>query len=757
LKPERLIALPTTGVSFDLETHQVQPGLVAPPIVCGSVGWREGGKYTGRILDVPTARDLYRKLLRDPTRIIVGANIAYDNICLIVDAARNGDDWEELVQLVFQAYQDHRFFDVLIVQALDGIAKGNLGQHPKTLKDLTNEEGKPTKRYNLYNVTEIQTGRDTAKALGRWRRSYALLENIPIEQWPLDALQYPVDDACNTLECADLQLQNCENLHDVAFQCYTDFCLKLGAAWSFVTDKAAVDALEASATQGRPEAAKQFLAAGFIREGKEKDYSENQSVVRRATALAFGCGGQCPVCLGVGQVGTTSKCTRCKVSAGVDPKGGPCSKCNGVGRVPAKKGKNCVACGATGLDTKSAPVPLTDPSDKFPEGQIQIGRDALIESGDDLLIEYAEFKELDKLGSTYIPFLRGGHDEQGNPRPVKLSPNALVDTGRTSYGVEHQLPRGMGVRECIVARAGQVFYSVDWGGVELVTHAQSCLWLLGHSRLAEVINQHGAGAVHAAFGAKLAGIPFEQFDKKKHGAYRQCAKAANFGFPGGMGSVKLVLQQRKQGPDTTGPDGRVYKGLRFCILIGGAQRCGEVKVTEWKERPTTPVCRRCVEVAEDLRNEWFEQWPENREYFRFVADLVDRNGYVISHIDKRKRGGVWFTNACNGFFQSLAAYAAKLSLQRVSVEQWCDRQSVMYGARNIYLVHDELFGTCRKEVGHEVAHRVSDVMVSTLREVCPDIKNVEAPPALMERWYKSAEPVYVDGRLVPWEPEAKHG
>jgi DNA polymerase-1 len=675
---------------------------------------------------------------------------------MIVDAWRNGGDWEELVRLIFQAYEDHRFFDVLIAQALDGIAKGTLGLHPKTLKDLTNENGEPTRRYNLYNVTEIQTGRDTAKALGRWRNSYALLEGIPIEQWPLDALQYPVDDACNTREVADLQLTNCENLHDVAFQCYTDFCLKLGAAWSFVTDKAAVDALEAKTLDGRVEDAQPFLAAGFIREGKEKDYSENQGTVRRATALAYGCGGQCQICLGTGMVGTTSKCTRCKASPGVDPKGGTCTKCNGCGRVPAKKGKNCVACGATGLDIKSAPVPMTDPSDKFPQGQIQIGRDALIESGDDQLIEYAEFKELDKLGSTYIPWLRGGHDEDGNPRPIRLSPNALVDTGRTSYGVEHQLPRGMGVRECIRARDGWVFYSVDWGGVELVTHAQSCLWLLGHSRLAEVINQHGAGAVHAAFGAKLAGIPFEQFDKKKHGAYRQCAKAANFGFPGGMGAVKLVLQQRKGGPDTTGPDGRVYKGLRFCILIGGSDRCGVEKITEWKERPTTPVCKRCVEVADKLRDEWFEQWPENREYFRFVFELVDRNGHVVSHVDKRKRGGVWFTNACNGFFQSLAAYAAKLSLQRVSKEQWCDRQSAMYGARNIYVVHDELFGTCRKEVGHEVAHRVSEIMIATLREVCPDIRNVEAPPALMARWFKEAEAVYgPDGRLVPWEPEVK--
>jgi hypothetical protein len=42
-------------------------------------------------------------------------------------------------------------------------------------------------------------------------------------------------------------------------------------------------------------------------------------------------------------------------------------------------------------------------------------------------------------------------------------------------------------------------------------------------------------------------------------------------------------------------------------------------------------------------------------------------------------------------------------------------------------------------------------MVESMKVYTPDVA-IEAPPALMRRWYKGADPVYRDGRLVPWEP-----
>lgn len=349
--------------------------------------------------------------------------------------------------------------------------------------------------------------------------------------------------------------------------------------------------------------------------------------------------------------------------------------------------------------------------------------------------------------------------------PLTLRPKILVDTGRAAYGdVVHQLPRAGGVRECIVPRPGKVLASIDYGGLELVTHAQSCLWILGWSRLAEALN---AGVkVHDALGAQMVGQDYASFCKRvKSGDkaaknVRQAAKPANFGFPGGMGAVKLVLQQRKQGPDTTGPDGRVYKGLRFCLLIGGESVCGHSKVTEWKKRNISPTCKRCIECAEDIRHKWFETWPENREYFEFVTDVVENGqrlpdgtrlnpGQMIQHKSGRIRGGVEFNACANGYFQGLAGDGAKLALTRVFREQYDStfrlpngEPSPLYGSRTILFAHDELVPEGDEVTSHLWAPRISTVMIESMREFTPDVA-VTAPPATMRRWWKGAEPTYV--------------
>jgi DNA polymerase I-like protein with 3'-5' exonuclease and polymerase domains len=65
--------------------------------------------------------------------------------------------------------------------------------------------------------------------------------------------------------------------------------------------------------------------------------------------------------------------------------------------------------------------------------------------------------------------------------------------------------------------------------------------------------------------------------------------------------------------------------------------------------------------------------------------------------------------------------------------------------------HDELILEMPEEKAHEAALRQVEVMVASMKEYVPDVR-VSAEPALMRRWYKDAAPVYVDGRLVPWEP-----
>lgn len=385
--------------------------------------------------------------------------------------------------------------------------------------------------------------------------------------------------------------------------------------------------------------------------------------------------------------------------------------------------------------------------------------------------------------------------------PITLRPNVLLDTGRASYGdVIQQLPRTGGIRECFVARPGKVLVSCDYGGLELATHAQNCLFIVGFSRLAEALNR--GIKVHDALAATFLGVSYDEFAaglrgdrgkdiQKLYKAVRQAVKPANFGFPGGMGEVKLVQQQRKQGPDTVAADGKKYKGLRFCILLG-AKRCGEDehgnsnKITEYKRKAITPTCSACIAVAKDIREKWFVQWPENKPYFDFVSDCADNGqpikrdgrefrlaaGQVMQHTSHRLRTVIEspFCALANGFFQGLAADGAKLALTRVSRECYDStyrmpngERSPLYGCRIILFAHDELIVEGPEETAHIWAPRISVVMVESMREYTPDVA-VDAPPAIMRRWWKGAEPTYIDqitrkitqkpkpgDILIPWD------
>jgi DNA polymerase-1 len=314
-----------------------------------------------------------------------------------------------------------------------------------------------------------------------------------------------------------------------------------------------------------------------------------------------------------------------------------------------------------------------------------------------------------------------------------------------------------------------LFGSVDYSGIELCTLAQVCLWTVGYSKMADIINETGdPGGLHAAFGANMLGKPVDEFKKLvKSGDrlakdYRQAAKAANFGFPGGMGAAKLVLAKRKKNEGTTvAPDGTRYAGIRFCVLTGGAEHCGVEKVTEWKGRACPPVCRACCVQAEMLRNRWLDTFPEMRAYFEFVSRVADTSGEVrLAGLPYQKpehylkgslRGGVEFTDGANGHFQELAALLMKDALWRVTRACYVERGSVLYRTTRVPLcVHDEMFVETLAAAAHLTVPEVVRMMEASGRRIVPGVLT-KAEPAISRRWLKAMEPYYVDGKLAPWE------
>lgn len=349
---------------------------------------------------------------------------------------------------------------------------------------------------------------------------------------------------------------------------------------------------------------------------------------------------------------------------------------------------------------------------RTPSGLVQVNEGSCVASNDTLLLAYNRFSKLQTLMSKDCAIL-----EQGAKDPIHTHFNVLVNTGRTSSSRPNmQNPRREpGVRECFIPRPGYVFASADYEAAELHTLAQVCLTLFGVSTLGKQLNQ-GIDP-HLAFASQLLQIPYEaavagkKSGDKKVSETRQMAKAANFGFPGGMG------------PKTF----RDYaRGYGFVLSL---------------------------DEAANLRNKWLASFPEMSRYFKYIATLCGKSGLAnITHLcTKRRRGLVHFTAACNSFFQGLAADGAKRALFKTQRHCQIISDSPLFGSHVVNFLHDEIMLEVPEAKAHEAALKLAEVMEQEFNHFVPDVP-VRASPQLMRCWSKDAKPVFDSrSRLIPWE------
>ena len=307
-----------------------------------------------------------------------------------------------------------------------------------------------------------------------------------------------------------------------------------------------------------------------------------------------------------------------------------------------------------------------------------------------------EIKKTEKL----LSYLDSYQDAADAGLPIHPRVNVLLNTGRTSMSKPNlqQLPRKGKLRELFVARPGTVFANADLGTAELRSLGQACLDTVGYSRMAELFQRDPRADPHQAFADAMRGE-------------RQHAKAANFGFPGGMGAQKFIDAQRQVGGQYT------------------------------------------LEEAQRLKTAYMMQWPEMRDYFAWVTRVCDGSGEVTLPVSGRTRGKVTFCNGANTGFQGRTADVAKYWCYLIVKESLTCKTSPLWGCRLVNFIHDEVIVECPESYAHEAALRVCQLAEIAGSYHVPDVPTV-SDPALMRRWYKGAEAVYDGERLVPWQPES---
>lgn len=777
-------------IAFDSETWRIEPGIAAPRGVIGS--WYDG--TTGgmdRFRPLPECEypaKVYEKLFEIlvSDEVISGANIAYDfGVALTT--------WPQLIDAVFAKYERGQVWEIFVGAALDAVFHGHLfkersGAPMRSRDPLGVPFGKVRERYALDLLSWQWLNIPDAKENDEYKLLYRELEQIPIKLWPKKAREYPIDDARHTWHIAAKQMAVAENCGPIVrwkpgtsklvpvvshsqqtHQARAAFAMHLASVWGMRTNGPDVEKLAASIELRLADKIKALKYGGTVevdteagtkekltvrggllhgppdltkpKSKRKEEGAENIPEIKRRIVRAYTPGEvtQCPTCEGTGKI----KSPRSKQPV-------TCARyfqfADGTWSDHNEAEKTCDGTGLKISDT----VPRSD------GGGIKRDRDTCEESGDPDLELLAEIGPYETIRDRFIPWLL-----EGAQRPLNVRPNVIVETIRASYdGIIQTLPRKGGVRECVEARPGWVFCSVDYNALELSTLAQACLWIVGYSELANSIN---AGKdQHTQLAAEMTNSSYEDLLRRVKAEdplavdFRQAAKAGNFGFGGLMGAAKFALTQRKQ------------NGLRMCRLMGRepAEGCGSKKIYEWKRRPCPPLCEACVLASEDLRKAWKDTWHEVNDYFKFSCDLPGMHdeareddeqprGRIISPGSGYIRSNITASSAANHSFQHLAAMGAKHALWNVTKECFTDRNSPLYGSHVVLFLHDELIVEMREEVAHEAAYRMADVMVSSMREFVPDVR-VSAEPALMRRWYKGAKTVKdSNGRLTVWEPTKK--
>ena len=265
---------------------------------------------------------------------------------------------------------------------------------------------------------------------------------------------------------------------------------------------------------------------------------------------------------------------------------------------------------------------------------------------------YLKFIELEKEST----FIRDLNNEKIHPRY-----NYLVNTGRTSCSKPNfqQLPREGEIRNCFVSNNNAVFIITDYSAIELCSLAQVTYSRYGHSKMRELINE--GRDLHRYYASVLHGITEEEVTKQQ----RQEAKAANFGFPGGLGIETFI---------------KFSHGYGLTLSIDKAQQ---------------------------MKDAWFRAFPEVQEYLN--EQEPDESTWTLTG---RKRAQASYCARKNTPFQGLAADGAKLALYNLDLQGFTLRG----------FVHDEIITEVASGSAEVLKQVQEDIMINSMSIVIPDVK-----------------------------------
>lgn len=238
--------------------------MLFPRVVCVSFATFDGavGSPTKWLRDRVDGVLEVLNYLRDPNVVLIGHNVAYDIgvvLAELITLSRNPitcllvPPEEELLEIVFNAYEEDRISDVMIRSMLVDIARGAF------------QEIEGQRRGKIYGLDRLALRWCQIQIMkaDTWRLHYAFLDGTALALWPQDAIDYALLDAEVTalIDVAIAAWVASEGIPsgeipDAYRQIRAAWVLHLMAGWGVRVDPVAVKALRDDLKQKQ----KQFYA-----------------------------------------------------------------------------------------------------------------------------------------------------------------------------------------------------------------------------------------------------------------------------------------------------------------------------------------------------------------------------------------------------------------------------------------------------------------------------------------------------------------
>lgn len=731
-------------IGFDTETDRITENNLDPDIVCLTVCPFSGEHMDLDYAEMALATEQNKAHLEDCIGEIynpengflkVAHNTAFDLAVL----AKYNPEWE---CMIWHGLAQNQFTDTMIRQKLLNIAA--FGRHT----EFRTPDGRSLSAdYSLAGLVKFHFGIDISADKDdsdSYRTFYNELRDVPVRDWPADAVTYALDDAkwpvliylAQEAHRKELiEKKGIDPLKQEFHRTALAYALYKMSMRGMKPNKGALEALiEETLTKLTPEA----LPLLF----------ENK-ILSPATPPR-------PYANGASNEDGTPKMT-----AGTKEKLNKKTLQEYVLKI-AKTNEN--------IKVKYNPPTAKMKEKGIEQGNMKLDAEWMEDNAsfDPVLEQYQTRAKLQKLVTTEIPRLYREDGELADT--VHFGYNVVLNTGRTSSFASKIYPSANGqnidrrVRNCYEARPGYVLLSTDLNQMELGTLAQRCFSLFGFSVHRDRINQQTGDLMdsdcHSFLGAQLAfhldpafgeickgeGVDtkeeiFRVFKAmarsgdegaaKMYKHYRTFAKPTGLGYPGGLGPATFILFAK-----------------------------GTYKVSV------------DLDTATRLREIWHDTYPEMKLYFEYInTELIDPfNERYDEENDKTQKRyhyttplGLYccdcaYTSASNALgLQAISADGATLGV--VDLVRKCYdplQDSILYGnAFPVNFIHDENLLEVRDDpaILEEVAQEVEDTMCSAMRQITPDVI-VRAESAYMRIWDKRAERVEDDnGRITIWEPK----